>query len=255
MAKKDQPDAPQPTAPSIGLGDQHDNMPVSGWSNGTPVFGGPSGQQASSLIRGCIVEAFPEQRGDYTPFRCFFMYNPTDISVNYGLSSDQLPADLQPPSNLVIPNMVQGVSVGFSLFFDRMMEVYQGGPGPGTFGVMWDIRALERLMGMYDLVNGSPMGRAVIVYFGAGDTNAAPNVRKTIQLRGFFTSLGVTYATFDKNMTPTRCKVDINISTRFLPADSSGAPSPTAGGLDTSAGQPNASLVSANYGGSRVIRQ
>lgn len=255
----------------------HDNLPFSMWTSGTPATAAQTGralrtsvgtagsnflasQQAvalpQGLARGRLREAYPSLRGGVSPFRLYFMYNPAEIQHVYSFDSGAVPAAFETLDDYKIPNFTQGASLGFALLFDRVYEVWRGDPsviqgrrGPGAIGTLWDVQALDRLMGVYhDPTNGRPLGPAIgypiVASFGAQGG-------KSIEFEGFINSAVITHVMFDANMTPTRSRIDISLTQAFLPksgAGSSETAPPTASPpsntpLPSSTQQPNARRI------------
>lgn len=132
------------------------------------------------------------------PFYCFFLFNPADITTQYGFDnsvSGQLPATYLNPSTWGYQaGGILTQTVSFNLLFDRTYEVWNGvsnglppsaftffgqntptfpqNGGPYRFGVLWDVWALERICGIYGQAKGlQPSGppTATIVHVMAGD--------------------------------------------------------------------------------------
>lgn len=179
-----------------------------------------------SLKRGVLTEAYPKQRGDTLPYKLYFMFNPTEISQSFGFDDSVIPSYFAEPDDLSVDLMVTGSAFGFSLLFDRTYEAYYGEPatvaghtGPGKIGCLWDVQALGRLLGVEYKSNGQPKGppqsRPIIASFGYEGQG--------LTVTGFINQVSITYATFDINMTPTRCRIDISMYQNYLSkeADSS----------------------------------
>jgi hypothetical protein len=104
--------------------------------------------------------------------------------------------------------------------------------------VRWDIRAIERLMGMYDAqgaggtsfaVQSKWSGNTTPNNMGLGANGAGANPPSaipvqvvfggpnSIQFQGYISSLDYTYTMFSAEMIPTECTVDITVLRQYLP--------------------------------------
>jgi hypothetical protein len=165
-----------------------------------------------------IVQSRP--RG---PFSCYFMINPDSIGYANSIGdSISPPTTNSDTTNAVSTWLMTSQSVTFTIYFNRQYEVWtnqvpslsQQSPGPSAIGVRYDIRALERLLGMYDGTFGtfgnsinSPQqaiaqANPIQVVFGG------PN---SLQFQGRLSEMDYVYTRFDKNMIPIECSVDITM--------------------------------------------
>lgn len=220
-----------------GHGHPLSNLPFSLWVAGTApaaqVEGSNYIQQQNTLRlpmglrRGRITEARPELRGAPQPFRLYFMFNPETIQQQYAFDTSAMPTALESAENLNIPNYTQGASISFVLLFDRVYEMWKGAPhvvsgwkGPGQIGTLWDINALDRLVGVFrDPMSGRPLGPAqgwpVIVSFGSEGGGS-------VEFFGHINHIGIQHLMFDVNMTPTRTEVELSVMQSYLPAQGGG---------------------------------
>lgn len=93
--------------------------------------------------------------------------------------------------------------------------------GPYKFGVMWDVWAIERLVGIFGQYNGAPpsgppAANITQVRFGPDSTGGAVLSPKTslgggyaFGFAGWMTAFEVQYTRFDASMVPTRCAVGL----------------------------------------------
>ena len=215
---------------------------------------GQSTNVSSTLVRGGMVELLANV-GDtsstdptnvkLTPrkggqFACYFMMNPSSIATDCAMNVDvAAPSQVNPTAMQQGAYWVQNQTISFSLIFNRMYEVWQGnvkGPngkaGPSDIGCRWDIRAIERLMGIYDAKADYPgtkssqkmSGQTGLGTYGAGDRPpqglslqvvfGGPN---SIQFQGMIASFDYTYTMFDHNMVPIEAQCDIQIMRMYLP--------------------------------------
>lgn len=212
-----------------------------------------SAMPATTLVRGGMTELYqgtpgtngkvganfaPRKNG---PFRCFFMMNPSSIAASLAIDPNTMAApSTQDPQVLQVATYpIQNQSYSFTIIFNRMYEVWQGGvhgvdghgkscPGPSDIGVRWDIRALERLMGMYDAVATFP-GSSIPGTTGEGNSGAGSNPpmslpiqvvfggANSIQFQGLIASMDYTYTMFSASMIPIEAQVDIGVMRLYLP--------------------------------------
>lgn len=205
-------------------------------------------QQSLQIVRGGIVELMSpnasntggtlRKRGQ---FACYFMMNPLSIEVSCSINADVTnPTQTNQQQQSQAPLWLQQQSITFDLIFNRAYEVWQGGvkgkngPGPSDIGVRWDIRALERLMGMYDAQadyggkGATYRGNTGLGAYGEGDrAPQALNVQVVFggqysyQFQGNMASLQYEYTMFDANMIPIEAKATVGIMRRYLPMLSS----------------------------------
>jgi hypothetical protein len=167
------------------------------------------------------------------------MMNPTSIAYDLAMNPNlPSPQTMNPIAPQISPPFVAQQTIAFSLIFNRQFEVWQGvnaaggqdfgpsggGPGPAALGVRWDIRALERLMGMFDAVAPNHMG------IGVNDVGSNPPYSlpvqvafggpNSLQFQGYITALDYTYTMFSVDMIPVECSVDVTIMRMYLPEHS-----------------------------------
>lgn len=220
------------TGPQIAnLKDPDSNLPFSAYfmgqqfnGSGTfkPQLAGRSPIISTGLVRGGMAELSAKR------FKCYFMMNPMEISGAVGISDENL-SPLQQSADLFLSGgyWASNQTIGFKLIFNRMYEVWQGNiPGPSDIGCRWDIRALERLLGIFDAVsdNGlsvglgnygwgqsAGMGLPLQVVFGG------PN---SMQFQGTISKLEYTFTIFDSNMIPVEATADVEVMRVYQPQQS-----------------------------------
>src|SRR5207302_8856234 len=149
----------------------------------------------------------------------------------YGFTNALVPQIVQPATDPNAPGAsnpdiaaqsgaFQNQSITFQIEFDRTYDVWEfmiangrgsegrpfGPDSPGRAGVMWDIRAIERLLGLYDSVvtnadgkanpqapSGQAISPAVDVFFGGPGA---------LSFRGYFTALDAELQRFNQYMVP-----------------------------------------------------
>lgn len=206
------------------LADPRNNLPFSryfmsqqvnfqGFTGTTPLF------SERHLVRGGIGQA-GGQAGGKRPggnFMCYFMMNPSSLSVSYALDSTPVAAFSQSGASNSTPavSTTQNSTISFQLIFNRMYEVWRGDtPGPSDIGCRWDTRALERLIGIYDNIDPSnPLGShgAALPYPMANPVQAVFGNQNSVIFNGYITSLSYEYTLFSKDMIPIECYANISI--------------------------------------------
>lgn len=188
---------------------------------GIKIPGGPDPtiNPQQQLVRGGMAELVANM------FKVYFMVNPEEIAVNCGIDNSQPPAtSIAADAFLIGSAWVSNQTVAFTLYFNRMYEVWQGGvPGPSDIGCRWDIRALERLLGVFDATAGTG-GTAGSGNHGAGARQPSvmpvqvvfggPN---SYQFQGSITTLNYNYTMFDSNMIPLAAEADIQVMRVYHP--------------------------------------
>lgn len=153
----------------------------------------------------------------YTPtgikYRLNFLFNPSEIQESYTLSQNytnpiMLPASVQGQ----VAYILSGVSLGWSLFFDRRLDV---ATGKSDMGVLVDIGAFENMVAARLTVNGVSastgqlVGYPLKVVFGIGRSGTV------FDFTGFLSSATTTFVQFNKDMIPTVATIDVSL-TRVL---------------------------------------
>jgi hypothetical protein len=224
-----------------GHNDPQDNRPTF-WDRATSPF-------TKNLLHGSMKTVQAPH------FTVYFMFNPQSVDFKYGFTQGSIPIAEQDTSLQNDAQLLMNQTITFSLLFDRIYEVgywewskKNGGAapnlsfpvtdlwsfptGPHTDGVNWDIRAIERLIGIYDVTrsakpappgdlknpspapgqlisnDGIPMGNAVDVALGS---MAAPI------FRGYVGGLTVNYTRFNEKMVPVRAEVEVTLFRLQLP--------------------------------------
>jgi hypothetical protein len=120
-------------------------------------------------------------------------------------------------------------TVSFSLMFDRTYEVWQGDPlrpsdgskpGPGTYGALWDVRAAERLIGIYDENPEAPGQVSILDCQLSNYSSQTSDKLAPLNFTGWVSGLAVLFSRFDMNMIPTRCEMSLTMTvTMKVPTD------------------------------------
>jgi hypothetical protein len=200
------------------LPDPRDNLPFSKFFQMMHLRPG------NQLVRGGIADLTTKQ------FRLYFMMNPQQISMGSNIDTTNLTSPLQQdPTNMQYGGYwVTNQSISFTIYFNRMYEVAYGGvKGPSQIGCRWDIRALERLVGIFDAdtKGGANVG---VGNYGAG---GYPPMTYPLQVvfggansysfQGTISSLDYTYTLFNKDMIPIEAYADIGVMRIYQPSMSS----------------------------------
>lgn len=170
----------------------------------------------------------------------YFIFNPTQIGVSFSANASQIPPSYlfgSQPSDIlggitagqsgttntssVAPNLTQGQTVSWSLFFDRTYDMMYGGDGldpDDNRGVLKDTAALYNLMGAFEGESGVPLSTLIQVVFGQ---------TKSGQLWGFtgyIVGAQITYGIFRHNMIPSRCEVDVTMMATYIAPQTANSP-------------------------------
>lgn len=148
--------------------------------------------------------------------RVNFLYNPTAVSVNYGIDTNIFPPQTEHTSETAPIYGATAQTISWTLYFNRTYEVARTVTRE-NMGVLADVQALEYLMGSWD---GSGM-RATPVLVSFGSTPGG----KPFAYAGWISNLDISYLQFSHRMIPTVAMVEIGMVRRFLVNDSV-APAP-----------------------------
>lgn len=170
-------------------------------------------------------------------FSCYFLFNPTEIDLDYEFDDSVIgalnPAFLGGNTSGQSQGLMLNQTISFTLFFDRTYELWTGantdspaatGLGPYQYGVLWDIWAIERLVGIFGQSTGGPpsgppAAAPVSVSFGGASPSGSQNPLAQTKLTapigyqtftGWMTSLEVQETRFDASMRPSRCAVAVS---------------------------------------------
>lgn len=153
---------------------------------------------AGPIARGYITEHQPPGPG-----RCYFMYNPNQLSYSFEVAKDLVAPDAT--ASVPTNGPVGGTTVSLSLLFVRQFEVAYG---RDTKGVWRDIDALRYLIGITDPDSiGFGWTKTLMFVFGADHS---------MVFYGAITSMSVTLTLFSEKMVPMAAEVVIGAS--WMPA-------------------------------------
>ncbi len=146
-------------------------------------------------------------------YRLNFLFNPSEIQESYSLNQNYTNPGMLPSSvQGQVAYVLSGVSLGWSLFFDRRLDVASG---KSDMGVLVDIGAFENMLSARVSVNGVSetsgqlMGGPVKAVFGIGSKGTV------FEFTGMVSSATTTFAQFNKDMIPTVATIDVSL-TRIL---------------------------------------
>lgn len=207
------------------------------------------------LARGFIVQAASQAQADGALYGCAFLFNPSIVTLQHGLDSNAtaltLPQYRRQAADTGVYLVGLASTLDVSLFFDRTYEVNTAATSNGAYshygplgflpetqyeasqilvnddprlvGVLADIRALYRVVGMTDPIPGvqwtndsnqsvtatitGPMQQMPCYMMLAA--NMLDNVPYWY---GYIDSLGITYTHFTQAMVPMRAQVDIEMT-------------------------------------------
>jgi cell wall-associated NlpC family hydrolase len=197
------------------LPDPRDNLPFSKYFQTMRM------PPANNLVRGGIADLTTRQ------FKCYFMMNPQQISMGSNIDTSNLTSPLQQDPSVMQYGgyWVTNQTVSFTIYFNRMYEVWQGGvKGPSDIGCRWDIRAIERLMGIFDAQTkgGASVG---IGNYGAGGYPPMTYPLQVVfggsnsyQFQGTIAGMDYTYTLFSKDMIPIEAFCDLQIMRIYQPS-------------------------------------
>lgn len=181
------------------------------------------------------------------PFSLYFIFNPNQIAVAFQVNMSQAPplylysqdsaanqsaisGSTGDGGNLSglssnVPNLTNGQTVGWSLYFDRTYDLLYDPQPDHNRGVLKDVAALYNLMGTFPPGGGAgvPVSTPVQVVFGQTGSG------KLWGFTGYISSVNITYGVFRHNMIPSRCEVDLQMQCTFV--SSSTPPANASGGV------------------------
>ena len=175
-----------------------------------------------SLVQGLALNGGVNQRlknlgakRGARPYGVNFVYNPSQVSVSYGIDSSVLPSNQLTPAQLAANAVYPGMtSLSFSLLFDRTYEC-GGMDDLSAVGAYIDIGAFERMVGAMDPDTGQYSNMKmvpVVVVFGGGKKDTAAAGQTGLSYVGFINSASVTYGHFTESMVPMRAELDVTMT-------------------------------------------
>lgn len=217
-------------------------------------------------------------------FSCYFLFNPTEIDLDYEFDDSVIGA-LNPqfqgaPSNGESQGLMLNQTISFTLFFDRTYELWTGantdspaatGLGPYQYGVLWDIWAIERLVGIFGqstggTPSGPPAAAPVAVSFGGANPSGSQNPLAQTKLTapigyqtftGWMTSLEVQETRFDASMRPSRCAIAVSFeqiySLQSMSTNTSSGASPDTSSTDTSSATGSSSTAAVTVNTNPIV--
>lgn len=126
----------------------------------------------------------------------YFLFNPNQISVSYGVHGSAKPTDeIDPEANKGGVGGPSEMGLGFKLMFDRSYEVAYNG---SKQGVLKDVETLENMCGITNL---RPFLTKVEIFRFVMGHNFV--------FYAWIERLGVEYINFSQDMVPMRCSIEI----------------------------------------------
>jgi hypothetical protein len=235
-----------------GINDNHyDNWPVD--STGKIYGKWPLQPLRIGLLRN-IPGSLPPPPGSTSfngTYTLYFMFNPNQITSQFALNMSQAAplylygagggngnssadtvAQLQSQgqsATATVPNLANSQSIGFSLFFDRSYDMLYGAGNIGNpsddRGVLKDVAALYNLMGTFLSGAAVPVSTPCEVVFGQNGAG------QLWGFTGYISNVSITYGIFRHDMIPSRCEVDLTMTTTYV---ASQVPGSTGGSSDSS---------------------
>jgi hypothetical protein len=232
----------------------YSNPPIvpGGIPNGIQPYGG---NPVTAPKRVGIMRNFPGSLPDGDVNYLYFIFNPNQIVASFITNINQIPAGylygLSPTSSSLsglnqysssggavnpfsstgapssttpagnVPNLTSGQTVSWSLIFDRTYDIMYSPNALDNRGVLKDVAALYALMGTFESTGAVPISTPIQVVFAANEAG------QLWGFTGFITSVTITYGIFRWDMMPSRCEIDLQMMTSYVPpaVASSGAPS------------------------------
>jgi len=162
-------------------------------------------------------------------YRLNFLFNPGEIQESYTLNQNYTNPEFQSTSVLGnVAYLLSGVSLGWSLLFDRRLDV---ATGKSTLGVLEDIGAFENMVAARfgsqastSQSTGQLTSQPLKVVFGVGKDGTL------FEFTGFVSSATTTFTQFNADMIPTLATLDVAL-TRILynPTTGTSVPVPYSG--------------------------
>jgi hypothetical protein len=157
-------------------------------------------------------------------YSLYFYFNPNQINVSFTMNGQSTPPiylygagnnglSLGGSSSSIasqVPNLTNSQTVAWSLIFDRTYDFFRDQDPELDRGVLKDVAALYNLMGTFESAAAVPVSTPVQVVFG---------MTRDGQLWGFtgyISMVNITYGIFRRNMIPSRCEVDLQLTAIYV---------------------------------------
>jgi hypothetical protein len=237
-------DIPNPAAP-YALGDLSQLTLANGMTAGYGVAntpGGTPGQTANppmqpgayggnpnwpiqriGVLRN-VPGTIPSANGGF--YSLYFFFNPNQINVSFYMNGTAVPPLYLYGGGLSqggtntglaaqVPNLTNSQTVAWSLIFDRTYDFFRDPKPDLDRGVLKDVAALYNLMGTFDSNGAVPVSTPVQCVFGMTSEG------QLWGFTGYISMVNITYGIFRRNMIPSRCEVDLQLTCVYV---SSGVP-------------------------------
>jgi hypothetical protein len=227
---------------TAGYGDNDGNV------SNPPAWPGTYGRWPGQPQRiGVLRNLAGSAGGGNAVYSLYFIFNPNQIVVNFATNPGQIPPSYlysgSTPSSLsdiatanggtgtassaTVPNFTNSQTVSWSLIFDRTYDmIFDTNPDENR-GVLKDVAALYNLMGSFDGQAGVPVSTPCQVVFAETASS------QLWGFTGFISVATITYGIFRHNMIPSRCEIDLQMTTVYTaatqPTLSSAQPLPVTG--------------------------
>lgn len=160
-------------------------------------------------------------------YSLYFYFNPNQINVSFTMNGQSTPPiylygagnnglSLGGSSSSLasqVPNLTNSQTVAWSLIFDRTYDFIRDGDGKTSDldrGVLKDVAALYNLMGTFESAAAVPVSTPVQVVFGMTADG------QLWGFTGYISMVNITYGIFRRNMIPSRCEVDLQLTAIYV---------------------------------------
>jgi hypothetical protein len=189
-----------------------------------------------------------------TVYSLYFIFNPNEIQVAFSTNLTSVPpmylygneaaTNVTEAGNAAtggaidssVPNLTNSQVVSWSLIFDRTYDMLFDPNPDENRGVLKDVAALYNLMGTFQGGSqaGVPISTPIECVF------AQTSDGELWGITGYISSVTITYGIFRHNMIPSRCEIDLQMTTTYVgpnaPTSASGASSVNSNGGATTGG-------------------
>jgi len=232
-----------------------------GTTSNPPAYQGPQGNtyggnpntapRRIGVLRNVAGSLPADSTGSSPVYSLYFIFNPNQIVASFATNLSSTPpaylynSDSTQNSTALgsaasgvgtllksVPNLTNSQTVSWSLIFDRTYDMLFD-PNPDyNHGVLRDVAALYNLMGTFDSDGGVPISTPCEVVFAQTASN------QLWGFTGYISSVNITYGIFRQNMIPSRCEVDLQMTTTYVAPQAPTSPTSfnsDLGGIDLTA--------------------
>ena len=249
---------------TAGYGDNDGNI-----DNPAAWPGTYGGNPATSPNRIGVMRNLPNSLppGPNTPegvYSLYFIFNPNQIVAQFGINTGSLPSlylygsdsstnissegTASNPGSLTnssssfagsVPNLTNSQTISWSLIFDRTYDMLFDTNPDDNRGVLKDVAALYNIMGSFEGQSGVPISTPVQVVFAQTISG------QLWGFTGYISSVTITYGIFRRNMIPSRCEVDLQMTTTYVASQSPAVTTPSSSPGASGAAASGAALTAA----------